>query len=80
METLMDPLGNERPLDPKGAVEHCAERGRPIAESTLAKYRSAGTGPAFLRFGRRILYRPSALDQWLQSRTSEVHCRVQETA
>lgn len=63
---------NDRPMDPRAASAHLAERGYPIAEATLAKYRSCGGGPTFIRYGRRILYRPAALSEWIASRTREL--------
>jgi len=37
--------------------------------STLAKLRMSGDGPEFQKVGRKVLYSPSALETWLQSRT-----------
>jgi len=53
------------------ASAHLTERGYPMAEATLAKYRTVGGGPTFIRYGRRILYKPSALTEWIASRTRE---------
>jgi hypothetical protein len=63
---------NDRPIDARAASAYLTERGFPLAEATLAKYRTVGGGPAFLRYGRRILYRPSALEEWTASRTREL--------
>jgi|KBSSwiStaDraftv2_1062776.scaffolds.fasta_scaffold795816_1 excisionase family DNA binding protein len=41
-----------------------------LSESTLAKLRLNGKGPLYCKLGRRVLYRPPDLDQWLQSRTT----------
>jgi predicted DNA-binding transcriptional regulator AlpA len=41
-----------------------------LSESTLAKLRLNGNGPVYCKLGRRVVYRPSDLDQWLQSRTT----------
>ena len=62
----------DRPMGARAASAHLTARGFPLAEATLAKYRTMGGGPAFLRYGRRILYRPSALEDWLASRTREL--------
>lgn len=35
--------------------------------STLAKYRMYGAGPAFVKIGRRVVYRVEDLDAWLAS-------------
>jgi predicted DNA-binding transcriptional regulator AlpA len=39
-----------------------------LSESTLAKLRLNGNGPVYCKLGRRVVYRPADLDQWLQSR------------
>lgn len=31
---------------------------------TWARYRREGTGPVFMRVGRRVLYRAEDVDQW----------------
>ena len=41
-----------------------------LSESTLAKLRLNGNGPAYCKLGRRVLYRPDELERWLQSRTT----------
>lgn len=38
----------------------------PIAN--LSAWRYNGTGPAFIRVGRQIRYRPDDLEAWLESR------------
>ena len=63
---------DDRPMDARAASALLGASGFPLAEATLAKYRTIGGGPAFLRYGRRILYRPSALKAWLESRTREL--------
>jgi hypothetical protein len=67
----MDP-NNDRPIDSQAASTHCAELGFPVAKATLAKYRTVGGGPAFLRYGRRIFYRPSSLNAWVGGRVREL--------
>ena len=34
---------------------------------TLAQWRSRGTGPTYTRFGHRVLYRGSDLNDWLDA-------------
>lgn len=63
---------NDRPIDPRAASAHLTEQGYPTAEATLAKYRTLGGGPIFIRYGRRIYYRPSALADWIASRAREL--------
>ena len=41
-----------------------------LSESTLAKLRLNGNGPVYCKLGRRVVYRPADLEQWLQSRTA----------
>jgi excisionase family DNA binding protein len=51
-----------------------------LSASTLAKMRLSGNSPAFLKLGRRVLYRRTDLDQWLDSRiahnTSDADSRL----
>ncbi|MCX7309751.1 MAG: helix-turn-helix domain-containing protein [Afipia sp.] len=39
-----------------------------LSESTLAKLRLNGNGPAYCKLGRRVVYRRTDLADWLQSR------------
>jgi predicted DNA-binding transcriptional regulator AlpA len=41
-----------------------------LSESTLAKLRLNGNGPSYCKLGRRVVYRPTDLEEWLQSRTT----------
>jgi predicted DNA-binding transcriptional regulator AlpA len=41
-----------------------------LSASTLAKLRLNGNGPVYCKLGRRVVYRPADLEQWLQSRTA----------
>ena len=36
-----------------------------LAISTLAKMRLYGTGPAYSKLGRRVVYNPKDLDTWI---------------
>lgn len=53
-------------------VVHTREAARLVglSESTLAKLRLNGNGPMYCKLGRRVVYRPADLEQWLQSRTA----------
>jgi predicted DNA-binding transcriptional regulator AlpA len=42
-----------------------------LSESTLAKLRLNGNGPTYCKLGRRVVYRPADLEEWLQSRTTK---------
>ena len=36
-----------------------------LSQSTLAKLRLTGNGPAYCKLGRRVVYRPEDLSEWL---------------
>jgi excisionase family DNA binding protein len=38
-----------------------------LSERTLERWRVIGGGPAFCKFGKRVLYRRADLDQWIAS-------------
>lgn len=40
-----------------------------ISPRTLERYRQEGTGPAFVKTGRRALYRASDVAKWVDART-----------
>lgn len=40
-----------------------------LSDRTLERMRLDGTGPKFMKAGRRVLYRYSDLEAWLQERT-----------
>jgi predicted DNA-binding transcriptional regulator AlpA len=40
-----------------------------LSPRTLERHRVAGTGPNFVRAGRRVLYRRSSLDAWADQHT-----------
>lgn len=54
----------EKWLRPPAASEHLGG----VSTSTLAKWRLAGTGPAFSKAGRIIIYNVAWLDSYLASR------------
>jgi predicted DNA-binding transcriptional regulator AlpA len=55
---------------PKVITAKVAARFVGLSESTLAKLRLNGNGPVYCKLGRRVVYRPADLEQWLQSRTA----------
>ena len=55
---------------PKVVSAEVAARFVGLSESTLAKLRLNGNGPVYCKLGRRVVYRPVDLEQWLQSRTA----------
>lgn len=50
-----------------------------ISPSTLAKMRLSGVSPRFIKLGRRVAYRPSDLEAWIEAQsfqsTSEYGCK-----
>jgi len=69
---MLDPNDNDKPMTPREASEYLARAGFPLQESTLCKLRCVGGGPKYLKYGSRVRYRPSFLDNWTQSRTREL--------
>ena len=52
-------------------VKEVAERyGIPI--STQREYRNRGTFAPFIRVGRRVLYRPEAIEQWIRDQETKI--------
>ncbi|AOG09850.1 helix-turn-helix transcriptional regulator [Agrobacterium sp. RAC06] len=50
-----------------------------ISPSTLAKMRLSGVSPRSIKLGRRVAYRPSDLEAWIEAQsfqsTSEYGCK-----
>ncbi|WP_026316522.1 helix-turn-helix transcriptional regulator [Actinokineospora enzanensis] len=40
-----------------------------LPEKTLAEWRHKGTGPAFVRMGKHVRYRPEDIAAWLDAST-----------
>ena len=38
-----------------------------VSERTLQRWRGSGEGPAFVRAGRRVLYRPADIEAFLEA-------------
>jgi hypothetical protein len=55
-------------LSRKAAAEFIKDRGVPAEPTTLAKYATVGGGPAMRKFGRRVLYEPNALTEWIEEK------------
>lgn len=53
----------DRLLTPKEAADFLRK-----SDSFLAKARMDGTGPAYIKVGRSVLYSETALQHWLKSR------------
>lgn len=58
------------PEMPKVVTAKVAARVVGLSESTLAKLRLNGNGPTYCKLGRRVVYRPVDLEEWLESRTT----------
>ena len=58
---------DDRPVPPEQASSLLGGLGYPVAKATLAQLRCHGGGPQFIKFGRRVLYKPSALRSWVSS-------------
>jgi hypothetical protein len=56
------------PDDPWLTTEEVASRYPGTSASTIRYWRMKGTGPAGVRFGRRVLYRLSAVLAWEHQR------------
>lgn len=59
----IDPLYAEGP-----AGRYLGGGDDPISPRTLQRWRLEGTGPVFVKVGRLVRYRRSALDAWLAAR------------
>jgi predicted DNA-binding transcriptional regulator AlpA len=66
----LDWRGFAMPDMPRVITAKVAARYVGLSESTLAKLRLNGNGPIYCKLGRRVVYRPADLEQWLQSRTT----------
>jgi predicted DNA-binding transcriptional regulator AlpA len=67
-------------LDAKAAAQRLG-----LAASTLAKWRVTGSGPRFLKVGRKVLYRDSDLTAWVEAQrcyvsTSEISAERDRSA
>lgn len=45
-----------------------SDRGISLAVNTLAKWRSEGDGPAFIKLGGAVMYAHEDIERWLESR------------
>ncbi|RWP64144.1 hypothetical protein [Mesorhizobium sp.] len=52
------------------ASAYLAEKGVKRSPNTLAKLRTIGGGPTFMKFGAEVYYAPTALDRWVEGRLS----------
>jgi len=47
-----------------------------LSERTLERLRLTGTGPRFVKAGRRVLYRQADLETWIASNLRSNTCEV----
>jgi excisionase family DNA binding protein len=69
------PLSSKRVLSAQEAAAYVG-----LSKQTMAKLRVYGGGPPFLKLGRRVLYDPTDLDQWLASHRRASTSAVSEAA
>lgn len=67
-------------LSRREASKYLADRGFPVAYTTLQKYASVGGGPLYRTFGGRALYLPAELDEWAEARMSEPRTSTSDAA
>jgi predicted DNA-binding transcriptional regulator AlpA len=61
-------MNAERYLTRNEVSERCKSRGLSIAKQTLAKLAVTGGGPAFRKFGNRVVYDPADVEAWIERR------------
>ena len=44
---------------------------RGVSVRTIQRERSARIGPSFIKVGKKVFYRPKAIEEWLLSREQE---------
>ncbi len=59
-------------LSRKEAAAFLSQEGFPTAMATLEKLASIGGGPAFRKFGRRVIYDPTDLLAWAEGRARKM--------
>jgi hypothetical protein len=63
----------KRRLRRNEAAQYISDKhGQPCSPKTLAKLAVTGGGPAYRKAGRVPLYDPADLDQWAESRLSDL--------
>ena len=69
----MKPLNSKTEAEPlflnrDQATEYLTRLGIPLGPQALRKHAVHGGGPRIVRFGRRVLYRPTDLAAWCRER------------
>jgi hypothetical protein len=57
---------DDKPMPTADASRLMEDMGFRVAPATLAVKRVRGGGPEYVKFGRRVLYKPSALREWIE--------------
>jgi hypothetical protein len=65
MTTTID----DEAFTPEQAGQFLGGVGDPVPPSLLAKWRCSGTGPEFIKVGRRVRYSVAALESWKRAQT-----------
>jgi hypothetical protein len=61
-------VGNTTP-NPAEYIDEAELKRFRISPRTAQRWRASGDGPAFVRLGRRVIYRVSDIEAWLEART-----------
>jgi excisionase family DNA binding protein len=59
-------VGMAETFSPREAADYI---GWPV--ETLKRWRTVGTGPVYVKAGRRVRYRKASLDRWMEARERE---------
>lgn len=67
--TASPPTNSDYWLNHQLIDTHETARRLNLSRHTLIRWRTTGQGPAFLKFGRRVLYDPAVLSEWVRRQT-----------
>lgn len=67
-------------LERTEAAEYLTARGLRITKATLQKFATVGGGPAYQRFGLRVVYTLQSLDEWAEKKLSPLKRSTSEAA
>jgi hypothetical protein len=62
------------------SADYLTERGVPISTHTLQKFATTGGGPPYSIFGNKALYKPEALEAWVEERLAASRTLKSEAA
>ena len=63
-------MADQKAMDRREAVAYLKDKGLITTHGTMQKWASTGGGPVFRKFGHRVVYFPTDLDNWIASRLS----------